>query len=188
MYDMTVDIQKFKRVRIIKFIIGGFLVGFSGYRFLTIANASPLWTTYPGLAVLAIGIINILKGVLSKGDSKITRTIEACIGICAITLGLLVLAYVSDTSSQFTWFISLFLFIQGIGFIATVVTQSTKSKKIRIPKIIIGIGIIATLAGSVFEYHDLPLSVLTVLLSINLFITGMEIIMGAISHKIMENS
>lgn len=188
MYDMTADIQKFKRVRSIKFAIGGFLVGYSGYRFLTIANASPLWTTHPGLAVLAIGIINILKGILSKGDSKITRTIEACIGICAITVGLLVLSYISDTSSKFTWFISLFLIIQGIGLIATGITQSTKSKKIRIPKIATGIGIIATLAGSFFEYHDLTISVLTVLLSINLFVTGMEITMGAIIHKTMKNS
>lgn len=182
------DIRKTKRIRIIKFIIGGFLVGFSGYRFLTIANVSPLWTIYPGIAVLAIAIINILQGVLSKGDSKTTRAIEAGIGISAIVIGLLVLGYISDTSSRFIWFISLFLIIQGIGLVATGITQSNKPKLVRIPKIIIGIGINVALAGSFLEYHDLPIKLITILLSINLFIIGMEIIMSAISYKIVKSS
>jgi len=180
---MTTDIQKSKRVRAIKFIIGGFLVGFSVYRFINIANTSPLWATYPGIAVLMIGIFNILKGVLSKGDSKITRTIETGIGISGIVVGLFVKAYMTDTSSMLAWLISLFLIIQSVGLIATGFTQSGKSRAIRIPKIIIGAGIIAALAGSFFEFHDLPIKLITILLSINLFIIGMEIIISAIKHN-----
>ncbi len=185
---MTIGLQKSRRVRIIKFIIGGFLVGFSVYRFLNIANISPLWATYPGIAVLVIGIIDILKGFLSKADSKITRTIEASIGIIAILVGLLVVAYISDTSSKFISFIFLFLIIQGIGFIAEGVTQGNKSKVVRIPKIIIGGGINMTLIGTFFEYHDLPITVITILLSINLFMIGIEIISSAFNHKIVKSS
>jgi len=185
---MTTNIQKSKRIKIIKFIIGGILVGFSGYRFINIANVSPFWATYPGIAVLVIGIVNILKGILSKGDSKMTRTIETGIGISGIVVGLFVNAYISDTSSKLAWFISIFLIIQGVGFIATGFTQSGKSKAIRIPKIIIGAGIIAALTGSFFEYHDLPIKLITILLSINLFIIGMEIITSATSHKIVKRS
>lgn len=185
---MTMDIQKSKRVKIIKFIIGGFLFGFSVYRFINIANVSPLWVTDPGIAVLVIGIVNILQGILSKGDSKMTRTIGAGIGISAIVVGLFVKAYITDTSSTLTWLISLFLIIQGVGLIAIGFTQSRKSKAIRIPKIIIGASIIAALAGSFFEYHDLPIKLITVLLSINLLIIGMDIIASAISHKIVKNS
>ena len=184
---MAMDIRKTKLVRIIKFIIGGILVGFSGYRFLTIANTSPIWATYPGLAVLAIGIINILKGIFSRSDFKITRTIETAIGIIGIVVGVFVKALISDTSLSFTWLISLFLIVQSFGFIATGITQSDKSKAIRIPKIIIGAGIIVTLAGTFFKIHDLPITEITILLSINLFIIGIEIIIGAIKHnKILE--
>ena len=184
---MPIGVQKSRRVRIIKFIIGGFLVGFSVYRFLNITNISPLWATYPGIAVLVIGIIDILKGFLSKADSKITRTIEASIGIIAILVGLLVV-YISDTSSKFISFIFLFLIIQGIGFIAEGVTQGNKSKVIRIPKIIIGGGINMTLIGTFFEYHDLPITVITILLSINLFMIGIEIISSAFKHKVVKSS
>ena len=185
---MTNDIHKSKRVRIIKFIIGGILVSFAGYRFLNIVNTSPIWATYPGLAVLIIGIVNILKGILGKGDSKMTRTIETSIGIIGIGVGLFVKAYISDTSSSFTLLIFLFLIIQSIGFIATGITQSNKSKAIRIPKIIVGAGIIASLIRTFFEFHDLPIKLLTILLSINILIIGIEMITCAINHKTVQSA
>ena len=185
---MTADTQKSKRASVIKFIIGGFLVGFSAYRFLNIANVSPIWSTYPGLAVLVIGIINILKGFFSKSDSKLTRTIETGIGVIGIVVGVFVKAYISDTSLSFTWLISIFLLVQSVGFIATGITQSNKTKAIRIPKIIIGVGIIVALIGTFAEVHDLPIKLITILLSINLIIIGMEIITSAIKHNIVKRS
>lgn len=188
MNDVTADIQKSKRTKTVKFIIGGIAVGFSGYRFLNITNITPVAVTYPGLAVLVIGVVHILKGILSKSDSKITRTIETSIGIIAIVVGLFVKAYMTDSSSKLTWFISLFLIIQSVGFIATAITQRGKSKAIRIPKIIAGAGIIVTLTGLLFEYHDLSIPTVNIFLSITLLVTGMEIIIDAISHKIVKNS
>ena len=185
---MTSDIQKAKRVRIIKFIIGGFLVSFAGYRIINISNTSPIWITYPGLAVLIIGIINILKGILSKSDSKMTRTIETTMGVIGISIGVFVKAYISDTSSSFTLLIFLFLIIQGVGLIVTGITQSNKLKTIRIPKIVIGFGIIVTLTGTFFELHDLPIKVIFILLSINILILGIEIVTSTISHKIAQSS
>ena len=182
------DIQKSKRIRTIKFIIGGIAVGFSGYRFLNVANASSIAVMYPGLAVLVIGIVNILKGILSKGDSKLTRTIETGIGIIAIVVGLFLKAYIADTSTQLTLFISLFLIIQSVGFIATGITQSGKSKAARIPKIIIGASIIVTLTGLLVEYHNLSITMINILLSLNLFTNGMDFITNAISHKIVKRS
>jgi len=185
---MTSNIQKAKRIRIIKFIIGVILVSFAGYRIINISNTSPIWTTYPGLAVLIIGIINILKGILSKGDSKITRTIETSIGVIGIGVGIFVKVYISDTSSSFTWLIFLFLIVQGVGFIVTGFTQSNKPKAIRIPKIIIGVGIMAILIGTFLGFHDLPIKLLSILLSINIFMIGIEVISSAISHRIVKSS
>jgi uncharacterized membrane protein HdeD (DUF308 family) len=169
-------------------VLGGFIVSFSVYRFLNISDMSPPWATYPGIVVLIIGIFNIVQGILSKGDSKVTRTLEIGIGSFAIVIGLLVEAFISETTSKLTWFISIFLIIRGVGFIATGITQSNKPKAIRIPKIIIGAGIIAILTGWFFDYHDLPISVLTILLSINLVLIGMEIIASAIGNKIVKKS
>ena len=185
---MAVDIQKAKRVRKIKFIIGGILIGFATYRFVNITDVSPIWSTYPGLAVLIIGIVNILQGILSKSDSKTTRTIETSIGVIGIVVGVFVKAFISDTSSSFTWLISLFLIIQSVGFITTGITQSNKSKAVRIPKIIIGSGIMITLIGTFLELHNLPITVITILLSINILIIGIEIISSAIRHKIIQRS
>jgi uncharacterized membrane protein HdeD (DUF308 family) len=182
---MTVDVQKAKRVRIIKFIIGGILVGFAIYRFVNITNVSPIWSTYPGLAVLIIGIVNILQGILGKGNSKTTRTIETSTGIIGIVVGVFVKAYISDASSSFTWLISLFLIIQSVGFIATGITQSNKSKAVRIPKIIIGAGIMVALIGTFLELHNLPITEITILLSINILLIGIGIITSAIRHKIV---
>jgi uncharacterized membrane protein HdeD (DUF308 family) len=185
---MTIDIQRAKRARVIKFIIGGILISFVGYRFLNIDTTTPIWATYPGLAVLIIGIINILKGIFSKGDSKATRTIEVGIGIIGIVVGVFVKTSILDTSSSFTLLIFLFLIIQSVGFIATGITQSNKSKAIRIPKIIVGAGIMISLIGTFFEFHDLQIKVLTILLSINILIIGIEIITSALSHKIVQSS
>ena len=184
---MTFDIQKAKRVRSIKFIVGGILVIFATYRFLNIANTSPIWTTYPGLAVLTIGIINILQGILSKEDSKMTRLIQTSIGIIGIVVGLFVKAFISDASSSFTLLISLFLIIQGAGFISTGIIQSNKSKAIRIPKIMIGFSIIAILIGVFLQLHNMPIKVIAVLLSINILLLGIEVITKAISHKIVKS-
>lgn len=185
---MITDVQKAKRVRIIKFIIGGILVGFAIYRFVNITNVSPIWFTYPGLVVLIIGIINILQGTLSKRDSKITRTIETGIGIIGIVIGVFVKTVISDTTLSFTWLIFLFLTIQSVGFIATGITQTKKSKAVRIPKIIIGSGIMTSLIGTFAELHNLPITEITILLSINILIIGIEIITSAISNKIFQNS
>ena len=184
---MTADIQKTKRVRSIKFIIGGILVSFAGYRLINIANISPIWNTYPGLAVLVIGIINILQGVLNKRDSKLTRTVETSIGTIGIVVGVFVKAFMSDASS-FALLISLFLIIQGVGFVSTGITQSKNPKAIRISKIIIGFGIIIILIGVFFQFHDLPIKVITILLSINILILGIEVFTSAISHKIVKSS
>lgn len=183
---MITNIQKSKLVRNIKFVIGGILVSFAVYRFLNITNVSPIWSTYPGLAVLIIGIVDILQGILSKGDSKMTRIIETSIGSIAIVVGVFVKVFITDTSSSFTWLITIFLIAQSIGFIATGITQYKKSKAIRIPKIIIGFGIIATLVGSFFEFHDLSIRLLTILLSINILIIGIEVITSAVSQKIVK--
>ena len=184
---MTNDIQKAKRVKIIKFIIGGILISFSTYRFLNIANTSPIWTAYPGLAILLIGIVNILQGILSKKNSKMTRIIETSIGIIGIVVGISVKVFISDTSSSFTLLVSLFLIIQGVGIISTGITQSNKSKAIRIPKIMIGFSITAILIGMFFQFHDLPIKVITILLSINIFLLGIEVITKVISHKIVKS-
>lgn len=181
------NIQKSNWVRIIKFIIGGIAVVFSGYRFFNITNASPFFATYPGIVVLVIGTVNILKGILNKGDSKMTRTIEIGIGIIAIIVGLFVKVYLTDASSSLIWFIFLIIIIQGSGFVAIGITRSGGTKTTRISKIVIGVAIL-TLTGLLFEYHDLSIITMGILLSINLLINGIEIITGAIGHKIVKRS
>jgi uncharacterized membrane protein HdeD (DUF308 family) len=180
-------IQKSERLKTIKIILGGIVLVFSGYRFFNITNPSPFFVTYPGIAVLVIGIVDILKGILNKKESKTAKSIEIGIGIIAIVVGLFVVVYLTDVSSRSTWLIFLFIIIQGIGFIGTGITQKSKSKAIRISKIMIGI-IFVTFTGLLLKYPDLSLIMISGLLSFNLLLIGIEVVVGAISHKKVDNS
>lgn len=185
--EIKVLIQKSEMMKIIKFVIGGIVIVFSGYRFFNITNPSPFFVTYPGIAVLVIGIVDILKGILNKKESKTAKSIEIGIGIIAIVVGLFVVVYLTDVSSRSTWLIFLFIIIQGIGFIGTGITQKSKSKAIRISKIMIGI-IFVTFTGLLLKYPDLSLIMISGLLSFNLLLIGIEVVVGAISHKKVDNS
>ena len=185
--EIKILIQKSEMMKIIKFVIGGIVIVFSGYRFFNITNPSPFFVTYPGIAVLVIGIVDILKGILNKKESKTAKSIEIGIGIIAIVVGLFVVVYLTDVSSRSTWLIFLFIIIQGIGFIVTGITQKSKSKAIRISKIMIGI-IFVTFTGLLLKYPDLSLIMISGLLSFNLLLIGIEVVVGAISHKKVDNS
>jgi len=181
------NIQKSELVRIIKFFIGGFAIVFSGYRLFNITNVAPFPLTQPGIAVLVIGIVDIVRGVLSKSDSKMTRMIWIGIGIIAIIVGLFVMVGPTDLSSKPTMFLFLFVIIQGAGFVLTGITKKDKVKAIRISKIVIGFTLIAV-TGLLFEYSNLSETMISILLSINLLVIGIEIFIGATSQKLAKKT
>ena len=178
-------IQKSER-SIIKIIVGGTLLVFSGYRFFNITNPSPFFIMYPGIAVLAIGIVNILKGILNKEESKTTKSIDISIGVIGIAVGLFV-KFFTDSSTSSISLIILFIIIQGAGFVGTGITQRGKTKAIRISKIIIGISVVPVI-GLSFAYPDWSLILISGLLSIKMLLTGIEIIAGGIGNKIAKSS
>lgn len=179
-------IQKSERSKIIKIIIGGILLVFSGYRFFNITNPSPFFIMYPGIAVLVIGIVNILKGILNKEESKTTKSIDMSIGVIGIAVGLFV-KFFTDTSTSSLSLIILFIIIQGAGFVGTGITQRGKTKAIRIPKIIIGVSVVPVV-GLSFAYPDWSLILISGLLSIKMLLTGIEIITCALGNKIAKSS
>ena len=179
-------IQKSEKVKIIKIVLGASILVFSGYRFFNITNPLPFFVTHSGIVVLLIGIITILMGVLNKGDSKITRTIEVGIGITAIVIALFIfVVFHDDVTSRSSWLLFLFIIIQGVRFIGTGITDRSKVKAIRIPKIMIGIMLI-TLIGLL--YPDVPIIMISGLLSTNMLLIGIEIISGAVGNKIAKSS
>ena len=179
-------IQKSERVKIIKILLGANLLVFSGYRFFNITNTSPFFVTHPGIVVLLIGIITILMGVLNKGNSKMTRTIEVGIGITAIVIALFVfIVFHDDVTTRSSWLLFIFIIIQGVRFIGTGIIGRSKAKAIRISKIMIGI-MLVTLIGLL--YPDVPIVMISGLLSTNILLIGIEIITGAMGNKIVKNS
>jgi uncharacterized membrane protein HdeD (DUF308 family) len=179
-------IQKSQKLKIIKNIIGGTLITFSGYRFFNITNPSPFFVMYPGIAVLVIGIVNILKGILNTDESKTTKSVDISIGVIGIAVGLFV-KFFTDASTSSISLIILFIIIQGAGFVGTGITQKGKSKAIRIPKIIVGVSVVPVI-GLSFAYPDWSLVLISGLLSIKMLLTGIEIIVGAMGNKIAKNS
>jgi uncharacterized membrane protein HdeD (DUF308 family) len=141
---------------------------------------------YPGIAVLAIGIINILKGILNKEESKTTKSIDISIGVIGIAVGLYV-KFFTDPSTSSISLIILFIIIQGAGFVGTGITQRGKTKAIRIPKIIIGVSVVPVI-GLSFAYPDWSIILISGLLSIKMLLIGIEIITGAIGDKAVKRS
>ena len=172
-------------LKIIKVTIGGALIAFSGYRFFNITNPSPFFVMYPGIAVLVIGIVNILKGILNKGESKTTKSIDISIGVIGIAVGLFV-KFFTDASTSSISLIILFIIIQGAGFVGTGITQKGKSKAIRIPKIIVGVSVVPVI-GLSFAYPDWSLVLINGLLSFKMLLTGIEIMAGAAENKITKS-
>lgn len=142
---------------------------------------------YPGIAVLVIGIVNILKGILNKDESKTVKSIDIGIGSIGISVGLFVKFYLTDTSSSSILLIFLFIIIQGAGFVGEGITQRNITKAIRIPKIIIGVSIVP-LIGLSLAYPDWSLILMTGLLSTKMLLIGIEIIKGAIGKKTINSS
>lgn len=179
-------IQKSERVKIIKILLGVSILVFSGYSFFNITNPSPFFAMYPGLAVLAIGIIDILKGILNKEESKTTKFIDISIGVIGIVIGLYV-KFFTDASTSSISLIILFIIIQGAGFVGTGITQRGKTKAIRITKIIIGVSVVPVI-GLSFAYPDWSIILISGLLSIKMLLIGIEIIKGAIGGKAIKQS
>jgi len=178
-------VQKSERLKIIKIIIGAIAIVFACYRFFNITNPSPFFATYPGIAILVISIINILKGILNK-ESKTTKSIDIGIGIIGIGVGLFVKLFLTDTSSNSFLLIFLFIIIQGSGFIGTGIIQRNKTKAIRIPKIIIGVSVVPVIGLSLTN-PDWSLILITGLLSFKILLTGIEIIADTIGNKITKD-
>jgi uncharacterized membrane protein HdeD (DUF308 family) len=172
-------------LKIIKIIIGGIAIVFAGYRFFNITNPSPFFATYPGIAVLVISIINILKGILNK-ESKTAKLMDIGIGIIGIGVGIFVKLFLTDTSSNSFLLIFLFTIIQGAGFIGTGITQRNKTKAIRIPKIIVGVSVVPVIWLSLTN-PDWSLILITGLLSFKILLTGIEIIFDTIGNKITKD-
>ena len=115
-----------------------------------------------------------------------TRTIEVGIGITAIVIALFVfVVFHDDVTSRSSWLLFLFIIIQGVRFIGTGIIDRSKVKAIRISKIMIGIMLI-TLIGLL--YPDVPIVMISGLLSTNILLIGIEIITGAMGNKIAKNS
>lgn len=179
-------IQKYERVKIIKFVFGGFFIVLSGCHFFNLIT--PAYVIYPGMMVLAIGIIGILKGILKKKDSKIIRSIETGVGISAIVVGLFIfIVFHNDVTTRSSWLFFLFIIIQGIGFILTGITQINKARAISLLLVVLGI-IFIFLTGLYFTYPVLSHQMIGVLLSIHLFLIGIEIITSSRGKKTVNPS
>jgi len=177
-----------KLLKTIKIIIGGIAIGYSCYSLFNITNANlPFFLTYPVIAVFLNGIVHILFGILNKKESKASKLIDIGIGIIAIIIGFFVMIYLTDPSSRPIWFIFIFVIIQGSGFIVTGIIRRGKAKAFRISKIVIGT-IVVTLTGFLLKYPDMSLIILNGMISVNLFLNGIEFIAGGLSHKMATKS
>ena len=187
--SMTFEVQKFPTwLRILQFVTGGIAIALSGYVIANPITTTGFFVVFLGISLLVVGISSMLNGFFHGTASKGNRVIEIIIGIVAIIGGFFTLAHPIAALASLVWFTSLFVLIFGAGLVATGIARRDQSKGARIAKIIIGI-IVVILSGILLEYPGVTLSMMLILLSINLFIQGIDrIISGAIGHRIVRSS
>ncbi len=186
---MTIEVRKSPTwLRILQFVTGGIAIALSGYVISNPVPTSLFFIIILGISLLVIGISSTLNGFFHHTASKGTRAIEIVIGIVAIIGGFFTFAHPIAALASLVWFTALFVLIFGAGLVATGIARHDQSKGTRIAKIIIGI-IVVLLSGVLLEYPGLTLSMMILLLSINLFIQGVDrIISGAIGHIAIRRS
>lgn len=186
---MTFEVQKLPSwMRLLQFVTGGIAIALSGYVLANPISTTWVVLTFLGIALLVVGISSMINGFFHGGISKGTRIIEIIIGIIAIVGGFFIITHPIAALASLIWFASLFVLIFGAGLVATGIARRDQSKGSRIAKTIIGI-IVVIISGTLLEYPGLTLSVMLILLSINLFIQGIDrIISGAIGHKVIKRS
>ena len=186
---MTIEVKKSPTwLRILQFVTGGIAIALSGYVLANPITTSWFFLTFLGISLLVVGISSITNGFFHKSTSKGTRIIEIIIGIIAIIGGFFTITHPIAALASLIWITSLFVLIFGAGLVATGIARRDQNKGARIAKIIIGI-IVVIFSGALLEYPGMTLSMMLILLSINLFIQGIDrIISGAIGHKIVKSS
>jgi len=166
--------------------MGGIAIALSGFVLANPITTTGFFLTFLGISLIVVGIANIIGGISNRAAPKNTRAINIGIGIVAIIGGFFTLAHPIAALLSLIWFISIFVFIYGAGLIATGISHLDLGKGARIARVIIG-AIVLILSGLLMEYPGLTLTTMIVLLSINLFIQGIEnIISGAIGYKITK--
>ena len=184
---MTTAVQKSPTgLRIIQFIMGGIAIALAGFVLANPITTTGFFLTFLGIALIVVGIANIIGGISHRAAPKSTRAINIGIGIVAIIGGFFTLAHPVAALLSLIWFISIFVFIYGAGLIVTGISYGNMGKGARIARVIIG-AIVLILSGLLLEYPGLTLSMMIILLSINLFIQGIEnIISGAMGYRISK--
>jgi len=184
---METEVQKSPAgLRIIQFIMGGIAIALSGFVLANPITTAWFFLTFLGIALIVVGIANIIGGISHRAAPKSTRAINIGIGIVAIIGGFFTLVHPVAALLSLIWFISIFVFIYGAGLIATGISNQNMGKGARIARVIIG-AIVLIFSGLLLEYPGLTLSMAVIFLSINLFIQGIEnIISGAIGHRISK--
>jgi uncharacterized membrane protein HdeD (DUF308 family) len=129
----------------------------------------------------------MIRGISNKEDPKVAR-VFAGIGILAIIGGSYSVIHPIQEPITTIHLVSLFIIAFGAGLVITGFTSSQKTKADRIARISIGI-IIMMLTGILEVDSELPLIMLVFFTSINMLITGLEIIIaGVTGQKIARKS
>lgn len=183
---MTMEVQKIPNwFRVLLFVTGGIAIALSGFVMAYPIAATLFLLVFVGIALIAIGISNIADGLAIKRMSKVFRAIDVIIGIAAIIGGFFALTHPVVALVSLIWLVTIFVFIYGAGLVATGVSRDNKSKGVRIASIVLG-SIVLIFSGVLLEFPGLTLPVMIVLLSITLFIKGIDrIIAGAIGKVIV---
>ena len=172
-------------LRVLQFVTGGIAIALSGYVLFNPITTSLFFLVFLGISLISVGISTIIEGISFRRMSKTSRVCNVIIGIAAITGGLIALTQPIMVLVSLIWFVMMFVFIYGAGLVATGISRHDQSKESRITSTVLG-GIVLAFSGLLLAFPGLTLPLMITLLSLSLFMNGMErIISGAIGKIIV---
>ena len=134
------------------------------------------------LALVFLGIREIILGAAVTFIAKWLRAVSVVVGILTLILSFYVIAYPGIAALTLVLFLYVALFVRGIGLLIMGGAAGVMSKRLRAGSILVGL-ISLVLAVVFLSFPGLAIATLILLLSIGLVITGLEVLVAGITGR-----
>ena len=168
--------------RILEIVLGAIAIGLSAFVLSNPDVTTLFFALMLSIALIIIGISNILKGVFGGGLSKGTRGISIGIGVFALIGGFVTAMNPFVAVQTLIMLFAMIVLLYGFGLISMGIASRTEGKASRVADIVIG-GIVVGFSLMIFAFPGLALVMMVIFVSISLLIKGIASIISGITGE-----
>ena len=167
-------------LRIAEIILGAIAIGLAGFVLSNPDFTVALVALMLSIALIIIGISNVLKGAAGRDLSKGTRGINIGIGVLALVGGFVTAANPFVAIQTLILLFSVIILLYGFGLVGSGISSRTEGKAARTADIIIG-GIVVGFGLMVLAMPGVAVVLMVIFLALSLLIKGIASIISGIT-------